>query len=125
MTASGSRGAALPRCITPRREDVRMKEYADFLGSQPPYDSLTSDELRRLIEELEVQYFAAGSVIIHADQAPLDHIWVVRSGAVEVLDRGRVVDHLRPGDTFGHISLLTGLAPALSVRAREDSLCLR
>jgi CBS domain-containing protein len=102
-----------------------MKEYADFLGSQPPYDSLTSDELRRLIEELEVQYFAAGSVIIHADQAPLDHIWVVRSGAVEVLDRGRVVDHLRPGDTFGHISLLTGLAPALSVRALEDSLCLR
>jgi CBS domain-containing protein len=102
-----------------------MKEYADFLGGQPPYDSLTSDELRRLIEDLEVEYFAAGTTIVQADEAPLDHMWVVRSGAVEVLDRGRVVDQLGPGDTFGHISVLSGLPPALSVRALEGSLCLR
>ena len=102
-----------------------MKEYADFLGSQPPYDSLGSDDLRRLVEALEVEYVAAGSMIVVADQPPLDHMWVLRSGAVEVIDRGRVVDHLGPGDTFGHISVLTGLAPALSVRALEDCLCLR
>ena len=88
-----------------------MKEYADFLGSQPPYDSLGSDDLRRLVEALEVEYVAAGSMIVVADQPPLDHMWVLRSGAVEVIDRGRVVDHLGPGDTFGHISVLTGLAP--------------
>lgn len=102
-----------------------MKEYADFLGSQPPYDALGADELGRLVSELEVEYFAAGSTIVQADGPPLDHLWVVRTGAVEVVDRGRVVDHLGPGDTFGHISVLTGLAPALSVRALEDSLCLR
>ena len=102
-----------------------MKEYADFLGSQPPYDALGADELARLVHELEVEYFAAGSTIVQADGPPLDHLWVVRTGAVEVVDRGRVVDHLGPGDTFGHISVLTGLAPALSVRALEDSLCLR
>lgn len=102
-----------------------MKEYADFLGSQPPYDSLDSADLARLVEEIEVEYFAAGSMIVQADQQPLDHMWIVRAGAVEVLDRGRVVDHLGAGDTFGHISVLTGLAPALSVRALEDSLCLR
>jgi CBS domain-containing protein len=102
-----------------------MKEYADFLGSQSPYDALGPDDLERLVEELQVEYFAPGSMIVQADQAPLDHLWVVRTGAVEVLDRGRVVDHLGPGDTFGHISVLTGLAPALSVRALEESLCLR
>ena len=41
-----------------------MKEYADFLGSQPPYDSLGSDDLRRLVEALEVEYVAAGSMSI-------------------------------------------------------------
>lgn len=102
-----------------------MKEYADFLGSQSPYDALSSEDLRRLVEELQVEYFTAGSMIVEADQEPLDHMWVLRAGAVEVLDRGGVVDHLGPGDTFGHISVLTGLAPALSVRALEDSLCLR
>ena len=109
-----------PDQFTPRgvdlREDVPVKEYADFLGSQSPYDALTSDDLRRLVDELQVEYFTAGSMIVAADQEPLDHMWVVRSGVVEVLDRGRVVDHLGTGDTFGHISVLTGLAPALSVR---------
>jgi CBS domain-containing protein len=102
-----------------------MKEYADFLGSQSPYDSLSSDELERLIQDLEVEFFVAGATIVHADEAPLHHMWVVRNGSVEVVDRGRVVDHLGPGDTFGHISVLTGLAPVLSVRAIEDTLCLR
>jgi CBS domain-containing protein len=102
-----------------------VKEYVDFLGSQPPYDALSGDELARLLEGLEVEFFASGTTIVQADTDPLDHLWVVRRGLVEVVDRGRVVDHLGPGDTFGHISVLTGLAPALTVRAVEDSLCLR
>jgi CBS domain-containing protein len=102
-----------------------VKEYADFLGSQPPYDALSSEELLRLVRRLEVEYVASGATVVRADGPPLDHLWVVRTGAVEVVDRGRVVDHLGPGDTFGHISVLTGLPPALTVRALEDSLCLR
>ncbi len=102
-----------------------MKEYADFLGSQSPYDALSSEDLLRLVHRLEVEYVAAGTTVVQADGPPLDHLWVVRTGAVEVVDRGRVVDHLGPGDTFGHISVLTGLAPALSVRALEDTLLLR
>jgi CBS domain-containing protein len=102
-----------------------VKEYADFLGTQAPYDALDAEDLERLVRELEVEYFAAGTAIVQADGPPLDHLWVVRTGAVEIIDRGRVVDQLGPGDTFGHISLLTGLAPALSVRTLEDSLCLR
>jgi CBS domain-containing protein len=64
-------------------------------------------------------------VIMPAGSPPLHHLYVVRTGAVEILDRGRVVDLLGPGDSFGHISLLTGLAPALSARAAEDTLCYR
>jgi CBS domain-containing protein len=107
------------------RQDVTVKEYADFLGSQAPYDELGAEDLERLVRALEVEYFAAGTTIVQADGSPLDHLWVVRTGAVEIVDRGRVVDQLAPGDTFGHISLLTGLPPALSAQALEDSLCLR
>ncbi|KAA9164017.1 cyclic nucleotide-binding domain-containing protein [Amycolatopsis acidicola] len=102
-----------------------MKEYTDFLGSQPPYDALDAEDLRALARRIEVEYFAAGAVIVQADEPALDHLLVVRTGAVEVIDRGRVIDQLGPGDTFGHISVLTGLPPALSVVAVEDTLCLR
>jgi CBS domain-containing protein len=102
-----------------------MKEFVDFLGSQAPYDTLSSADLDALAREVEVEYFAQGAVVVAAGDPPLDHLWVLRTGAMDVLDRGRVVDQLGPGDTFGHISLLTGLSPALSVRAARDSLCLR
>ena len=102
-----------------------MQEFADFLGSQPPFDALSADDLTRLARQVEVEYFAAGTVIVPADAQPLDHLYVIRTGAVEISDRGRTVDLLGPGDTFGHISVLTGLPPALSARAAEDTLCYR
>ena len=102
-----------------------MQEFADFLGSQPPFDALSADDLTRLARHIEVEYFAAGTVIVPAGSQPLDHLYVIRTGAVEITDRGRPVDLLGPGDTFGHISVLTGLSPALSARAAEDTLCYR
>ena len=34
-----------------------------------------------------------------------------------------MIDILEPGESFGHPSLLTGMAPAFTVRAHEDSVC--
>jgi CBS domain-containing protein len=102
-----------------------MKEFVDFLGGQPPYDALDTVELERLVGRLEVEYVTAGTVIVPAGAEPLDHLYVIRTGAVEILDRGRVVDLLGPGDTFGQVSVLSGLPPELSGRAAEDTLCYR
>ncbi|MDV6284387.1 putative nucleotidyltransferase substrate binding domain-containing protein [Rhodococcus jostii] len=102
-----------------------MREYVDFLGSQPPYDALDSADLDALARTVEVEYFTAGARIVEAGEAPLDHFFVVRTGEVEVIDRGRVVDLLGPGETFGQISVLSGLPPPLAIRASEDTLCYR
>lgn len=102
-----------------------MKEFADFLGGQPPFDALDADDLARLVAQVEVEYFAAGAVVVPDSEDRLTHLWVVRTGALEVLDRGQVVDLLGPGDMFGHLWLLAELPPRLQVRAEQESLCLR
>jgi CBS domain-containing protein len=102
-----------------------MREYVDFLGSQSPYDELDASDLEALAQLVEVEYFTAGTIIITAGEPPLSHFYVVRSGEVEVVDRGRVIDVLGAGETFGQISVLSGLAPPLSIRAADDSLCYR
>lgn len=102
-----------------------MREYVDFLGRQAPYDALEAADLSTLAELVEVEYFAAGQTIINADEASLTYLYVVRSGEVEVVDRGRIVDVLGVGETFGQISVLSGLPPALTIRAVEDALCYR
>jgi len=104
---------------------VTVQEFADFLAKQSPFDALPADDIERLASRVEVEYFGAGAVIVAAGSAPLDYIYVVRTGSVEVLDRGDVIDLLGTGDAFGHISVLTGLPPQYSVRAAEDTLCYR
>jgi CBS domain-containing protein len=104
---------------------VDVKEFVDFLGAHSPFDALDGADLERLANRIEVEYFTAGTVIVADGQDALDHFWIVRSGGVEVLDRGRVVDLLGPGDTFGHVSVLSGQPPTLSCRAAEDCLCYR
>jgi CBS domain-containing protein len=102
-----------------------VQEIVDFLSGQPPFDALDADDLARLVNRVEVEYFAGGAVVVAEDVDRLDHLWVVRTGALEVLDRGGIVDLLGPGDTFGHLWLLAGLPPRLLVRAHEESLLLR
>lgn len=102
-----------------------MKEFVDFLGSQPPFDALDSPDLDALARTIEVEFFPAGTTIIVADGPRLEHLWLIRAGRVAVSDRGTVVDEREAGDTFGHLSLFSGWPPSFSVSAIEDTLCYR
>lgn len=105
------------------RLEAPVKEFVEFFGGQSPYDRLDADDLARLAATVDVEFFSAGEWVIAEYEQALDRLFVVRTGSVEVVDRGRVVDVLGVGDTFGHISVLSGLPPALAVRAVEDTLC--
>ena len=76
-----------------------MPEFVEFLGSQFPYDQLDHRDLDALARTVEVEFFADGAVVVAEGSPPLAHLSVVRTGSVEVVDRGRVVDVLGPGST--------------------------
>jgi len=101
-----------------------VSDIAGFLGLHPPYDALDADELGRLAGLARTVPVARGTMLVRYGDAPLEHMWVVRTGGIDIVDRGRVVDHLVPGDSVGYVSLLSGLPPAVSLRAAEDSVCI-
>jgi len=68
--------------------------------------------------------YDAGVSILIEDGEPSDALYVVRSGVVELVHADMVVDVLEPGQCFGHPSLLSGMAPAFSVRTREPTTCV-
>ena len=71
-----------------------------------------------------VRAYAPGEAALVEDGAPADSLYVVASGAMDLVHADQVVDVLGPGQLFGHPSLLTGLAPTFTVRAREQATCL-
>jgi CBS domain-containing protein len=68
--------------------------------------------------------YRAGQLALVMYGEPTRYLFVVRSGAMELLHGAEVVEVLEPGSCFGHPSLVSGLAPSFSVRARENSTCL-
>ena len=102
-----------------------MHDIAEFLRRHAPFDDVADEAIEELARSAEVEFFAAGATIFRQRDEPRKHVWIVRRGAVELVDQGRVLDLLGEGELFGHPSMLSGLPTGFEASAAEDSLCYR
>ncbi len=102
---------------------MNTEEIRAFLASHPPFDALDPEILAGVAATATVVTYAPGEYALVEDAAPAEHLFVVRDGLMELVHEGEVVDVLEPGESFGHPSLLTGRAPAFTVRAARQSAC--
>ena len=98
-------------------------DVRSFLARHPPFDALDADGLERVARSVEIEHFAPGTVILQQSGEPAHRLYVIRRGAVEVVDGGRVVDLLGEGEAFGGPSLVSGASPNATITAHEDALC--
>jgi CBS domain-containing protein len=102
---------------------VSIHEVADFLSQHPPFAGLEEATLREIEAQAAIECFPGGADILVQSGTPSAWLYVLRTGCVRLLDDGETVAVLEPGESFGHPSLLSGLPPAFSVRADEETLC--
>ncbi len=103
----------------PHPPPVETSAIAEFLAAFPPFDGLPADELDEIAGRVDVRSYDSGETILVEDGPPSRHLYVVAAGSAELVHQGELVDVLEPGECFGHPSLLTGMAPAFTVRAHE------
>ena len=94
-----------------------------FLVQHPPFDALHPGELSVVAHAMDRKRFATGDSVLVEDGARSAGMWVVLAGSMELLHEGEVIQALGPGECFGHPSLLSGMAPAFTVRTREPATC--
>jgi len=100
-------------------------EISRFLRGYPPFDALDEADVDRVAAAAEEEFYVAGATIFSQGAEPVEHLRVVRSGAVEIVFGGRMLDLLGEGELFGHASMLSGLPTGFEARAAEDTLCYR
>ena len=104
--------------------DVELAEIRDFLAAHHPFDDVPLPQLERLTSRLRVEYFRRGTRII-ARGEDNHHLYVVRSGAVELHDmHGSFMDRGEVGTSFGSYTLVQGNPANFEAVALEDTLCL-
>jgi CBS domain-containing protein len=101
-----------------------MEHLDTFLSRHPPFDAFSDAEREAFAAAGELVQYSEGDSILIEDGIPSRGLWIVVSGSMDIIHEGETIQVLEPGELFGHPSLLTGLAPAFTVRAREPSSCL-
>lgn len=102
-----------------------MHAITDFLRGFPPFEGASGELLDAVVASTEIEFFPKGALALEAGDTPSGHAFVIRTGHAELIDGGRVIDVLGPGDMFGIPTMLTDLPPGLDVRASEDLLIYR
>ncbi len=97
---------------------------ATYLRTVPPFDALPAELYERAARALDVVYFPAGARVVRAGGQPLEHLHVIRKGAVRIERDGQTVQLLEEGELFGYTSLLSGEA-TLDVVVHEELVAYR
>ena len=84
-----------------------------------------ADDLTRVAAVTRTEVSPRGTTIFHQGAGPVEDLRMVRSGSVEVVHDGRVLDLLGPGELFGQASMISGLPTGFEARAGEDTVCYR
>ncbi len=98
-------------------------DIPSFLRMYPPFDELEDERLAEVVRHTHIEFFPVGTVIQHQAGAPSGYLYIVRTGSVEAVEGELVADVLGEGELFGFVSLFTGLEPAFTLRAAEDTIC--
>jgi CBS domain-containing protein len=101
-----------------------MEQLDTFLSRHAPFDALSADELRELTTGAKELDFKPGETALVEDGLPAAGLWVILAGTMELVHEGEPIQVLMPGECFGHPSMLTGMAPTFTVRAREAARCV-
>ena len=107
--------------MTPAPDSERLKERARFLSRFEPFKGLKRDDLERAAASIEERHVAAGETVLIEGGLPGTQLYVVREGTFALLHKEVMVATVTSGEVFGHPTLLTGLAPEFTTRARHDS----
>lgn len=105
--------------------DIELIDLCEHLAKFSPFAELPQERLEQLVHQIEVGYYRAGTPIVTLDQK-LEHLYFIRSGAVEVYRRnGTLYNRLSEGDIFGQLGLLMHKHARFPATALEDSLIYR
>ena len=109
--------------------EIPNQRMIEFLRSVPPFDTLGTGELTRLISQMEMSYFPAGQRIKRKGDRPFQHLYIIQKGSARISlidDEGEdlLVDIRGEGDYFGATSILQAKPAMFDIWAHQDLMCL-
>lgn len=95
----------------------------ESLRKVPMFAGLDKRELDMLGKLVKEQSYPSGATIVKSG-AGGHGLYIIKEGKVSIIQGGRTVASMGPGQFFGEISVLDGGPRTADVRADQDTVCL-
>ena len=95
----------------------------ESLRKVPIFSGLDKKELDMLGRLVKEQSYPAGTTIVQSG-AGGHGLYIIKEGNVSIIQNGRTVATMGPGQFFGEISVLDGGPRTADVRADTDTVCM-
>ena len=102
-----------------------FERIADLLATNEPFSLLPDAERQALLQQMTMEFYPPGEVILNQGEDIHRALYVVESGVVRLVDveNDRTVDLVGEGAQFGSYGLLQGGALPYEARAVERTSC--
>ncbi|WKN43057.1 DUF294 nucleotidyltransferase-like domain-containing protein [Tunicatimonas pelagia] len=100
---------------------IQLRVY-EFLKEHPPFSYCSIDLVKKLASLTQIRYYQPEEIIFQEGDSPATHFFMVKQGAVNLLQKNELVDRCGEGDVFGVRSLITQQNYALSAQPQEETL---
>jgi hypothetical protein len=107
-------------------EDSDMASHVEralLLRSLEPFQSLTTRQLVHVAEHMREEVHAPATTIVE-EGTPLDSLYVVAEGGIEIRRSGATIADLGPGDFFGEIAVFGGAHASPTLAATHEGVRL-
>jgi CRP-like cAMP-binding protein len=116
--------AKYPSVSTALKKFCRQRLLSNLMQGSALFRPFSKSDRRDLVQKFRARDVRRGEVLLEEGQAS-DGLYVVLSGEVDVLVKGRKVASLREGEVFGEMSLLTRSPATATVTAARHTSVLR
>ncbi|PRM97783.1 cyclic nucleotide-binding protein [Arcobacter cryaerophilus gv. crypticus] len=100
---------------------MSMQEQKKFISNIHPFNNLSTFELDDLVEELDIVYFKANSIVQVQDSNP-EFLYFVLKGLIQEINDDEVLSVYSKGEIFDSVSLIKNYSKNSFV-AIEESIC--
>jgi CBS domain-containing protein len=99
-----------------------------LLRITPPFSFLDDTTLSDIAENLMLEFYPRGHILIHENGPAAEHLSIIQAGAVKIFTKTNegemvFVDYRTRGDHFGLLSFVCGEVSRDTVMAIEDTSC--
>jgi CBS domain-containing protein len=106
-----------------------LQRLLGFLQTVTPFNNLAFDELKKLVQRMELAYFPRGELILGRGDPPPRHLYIIQHGAAKLsltdeADKEVIVDIRGEADYFGATSILQAKPVTYDITAQQDLIIL-